>query len=608
MKKITLLFAILCAWQINSQSLNQSASWPNPAWTITGSYNAGASTFESNPITTANFAYDDDDAGSGHEDNIAAESPVIDLTPAFTAGDIGLVVTVNYGYNYLADDILRFEYWDADAATWVVWGGNLPGNSTSVYDDFCTIPKTVFTTPVLSMVGFTSTQLSGFKYRIHYDDSLAGIDWNWGFCFDSPVISSVSCIQPTGLAANVTSATTVDLSWIAGGTETTWDIELVNLTNGETQTGTPTYTNITNPYTATVEAQSNYAFYVRSNCGASGYSSWSAAYTFNTTLIPGCATNLTPIDGAVDIVPGTVLFSWDAPTTGDPATSYDLYYGLTPGSATILVGNYLTTSASITITGYSTTFYWKIVPKNDGGSSTGCAEWSFTTADPPPPPANDECTGAIPLTPGGVYSDYITDGTTSSATTSSQSAPTTCFGFAGGDVWYSVVVPASGSLTLETGDSTAGATGLDTVFTIYSGDCGALTQIDCDDDSGAGAYSLKSITGQVPGSTLYIRVYEYNNDNAGGFGISAYDASLSNSSFDNANFLYYPNPVKNILNLSYSQQISNVEVFNLLGQKVISTNYSANQAQVDMSNLSDGAYMVKVTSAEQIKTIKVIKQ
>jgi hypothetical protein len=88
----------------------------------------------------------------------------------------------------------------------------------------------------------------------------------------------------------------------------------------------------------------------------------------------------------------------------------------------------------------------------------------------------------------------------------------------------------------------------------------------------------------------------------------AIQTSLGNSSFDITNFSYYPNPVKNTLNLSYNQEISNIEVFNFLGQKVISNVINANAAQIDMSNLSKGAYMVRVTSNNQVKTIKVIKE
>jgi hypothetical protein len=124
--------------------------------------------------------------------------------------------------------------------------------------------------------------------------------------------------------------------------------------------------------------------------------------------------------------------------------------------------------------------------------------------------------------------------------------------------------------------------------------------------------SLLSLTGQTVGSTLYVGVWKYalaaptatNN----GFQISAYDASLSTNSFNSAAFSYYPNPVKNTLNLSYSENISDVSVYNLLGQQVIAKAINANQSQIDMSNLSSGAYMVKVTANNQVKIIKVIKE
>ena len=83
---------------------------------------------------------------------------------------------------------------------------------------------------------------------------------------------------------------------------------------------------------------------------------------------------------------------------------------------------------------------------------------------------------------------------------------------------------------------------------------------------------------------------------------------MANSSFDNNNFTYYPNPVKNTLNLSYDQEISNVTIFNLMGQKVSSQAINSNQGQVDMSNLSHGVYLVKVSSNNQVKTLRVIKE
>ncbi len=83
---------------------------------------------------------------------------------------------------------------------------------------------------------------------------------------------------------------------------------------------------------------------------------------------------------------------------------------------------------------------------------------------------------------------------------------------------------------------------------------------------------------------------------------------LGNEAFDSTSFTAYPNPVKNMLNLSYSQNISEVSVFNLLGQQVINKSLNATKGQVDMSYLASGTYLVKVTTEKGIKALKVIKE
>ena len=225
---------------------------------------------------------------------------------------------------------------------------------------------------------------------------------------------------------------------------------------------------------------------------------------------------------------------------------------------------------------------------------------------PPPAPVNDDCNGATVLTVGGVFTDYPSIGTNLGATDSTGVSDPVCSSYLGGDVWYTTVVPASGSITFETNTTDDSVT--DTGFEVYSGDCFSLTSVDCDDDSGTGFFSQLTLTSLIPGSTLYLRVFAYDNFELGTFQVAAYDASLGTNIFDNSNFKFYPNPVKDVLNLSYSQNITNVQIVNILGQEVLTKVVNANQSQIDMSSLPSGTYLVKVTSDNQIKTIKVIKQ
>ena len=86
------------------------------------------------------------------------------------------------------------------------------------------------------------------------------------------------------------------------------------------------------------------------------------------------------------------------------------------------------------------------------------------------------------------------------------------------------------------------------------------------------------------------------------------DASLSTANFDIANFVAYPNPVKDVLNLSYTSAITSVQVLNLLGQEVITKKIGNTATQIDMSDLTSGAYIINVTVDNVVKSIKVIKQ
>lgn len=224
------------------------------------------------------------------------------------------------------------------------------------------------------------------------------------------------------------------------------------------------------------------------------------------------------------------------------------------------------------------------------------------------PPSNDNCANAVAIT-GTTTFQVVATGTNYGATNSGSEAVTACGGYEGGDVWYSVVVPASGNLTIETADANATAEPIDTVIAVYSGTCGALTEVSCDDDGAAtDSYSMVTVTGQTPGSTLFLRVYEYGNDVVGEFGISAYDASLATVGFNAASFSAYPNPVKDILNLSYVQDISEVSVYNVLGQKVAAKQLDSTNGQIDMSGLTSGTYFVKINSGTQTSTLKVVKQ
>jgi hypothetical protein len=61
------------------------------------------------------------------------------------------------------------------------------------------------------------------------------------------------------------------------------------------------------------------------------------------------------------------------------------------------------------------------------------------------------------------------------------------------------------------------------------------------------------------------------------------------------------------LNLTSNSEISQINLFNMLGQKVTVV-ANANNTQVDMSSLPTGNYIITVTIEGVSKTFKVVKK
>lgn len=122
--------------------------------------------------------------------------------------------------------------------------------------------------------------------------------------------------------------------------------------------------------------------------------------------------------------------------------------------------------------------------------------------------SNTPCTSGSPSAPILAVNSTCTytSGTTVGATSQTNAANggTPSCGSMGEDVWYRIVAPASGSITINT---TAGSI-TDGVMALYSGTCGAFTELACEDDVN-GLMPAITQTGLTPGATYYIRFWEY---------------------------------------------------------------------------------------------------
>jgi hypothetical protein len=142
-----------------------------------------------------------------------------------------------------------------------------------------------------------------------------------------------------------------------------------------------------------------------------------------------------------------------------------------------------------------TTYFVRVY--NYGTSPTTA---TFTICITTPPPVNNDCSGATPLTVYGATCGGATTGNVLSAT---QSLAATCAGTADDDVWYSFVA------TSATHDITVvGSTSFDAVIDLRSGSCNG-TNISCKDATFNGGTEVLNATGLTVGNTYYVRVYHY---------------------------------------------------------------------------------------------------
>jgi large repetitive protein len=146
-------------------------------------------------------------------------------------------------------------------------------------------------------------------------------------------------------------------------------------------------------------------------------------------------------------------------------------------------------------------------------------------------PQNNECTGAVNLPVGNGFCTTPVSGTLVTATISAGFGVPACNVTAmANDVWYKATVPATGNVIVQT--SAVNTTVSNLVMEAYSGACGSLTLISCDDNGNpettpSANHARIGLMGRTPGEVIYLRVMPLSASNQGDFVICAWDTSAS---------------------------------------------------------------------------------
>jgi len=83
------------------------------------------------------------------------------------------------------------------------------------------------------------------------------------------------------------------------------------------------------------------------------------------------------------------------------------------------------------------------------------------------------------------------------------------------------------------------------------------------------------------------------------------EMELGVNDFGNEGFTYYPNPAKDILNVSYTTTIKNITVYSLTGKKVISSVINATTGEINVSGLASGMYLIKAETDIELGVFKL---
>ena len=457
-------------------------------------------------------------------------------------------------------------FFDPESATTVniAWSAPNPAPSngynysySTINDPFSANAITGTTTNTFAVLNNLSPNTT-YYFWVKSNCGQTQTDWVAGPSFTTT--SATGCNFPTQLFSDPESATVVNIAWVepnpAPSNGYIYSYSTVNdpfSANAITGTTTNTFAVLNN-----LSPNTTYYFWVKSNCGQT-QTDWVAGPSFTTTSATGC--NF-PTQLFSDPESATVVnIAWVEPNPA-PSNGYIYSYSTVndPFSANAITGTTTNTFAVLNNLSPNTTYYFW-VKSNCGQTQT---DWvagpSFTTT------SATGCNG-----PTQLFYDGLTSTTNNIAWVAPTPAPSNGYVYC-----YSTINDpfSAGAITGTTTDTFAVLSNLLPNTTYY--------------------FWVKSNCGQT--QTNWV--------SGGSFTTQV----LSSETFSLDKIKLYPNPVKSIFNISLDKEITTVSIYNLLGEEVLSKSVNSNETLIDVNDLTTGTYLVKVTSNNEVKTLKIIKQ
>lgn len=161
-----------------------------------------------------------------------------------------------------------------------------------------------------------------------------------------------------------------------------------------------------------------------------------------------------------------------------------------------------------------------------------------------------------------------------------------------------------GALVIEGNDSLASLQGLGNATTVMSG---SITISANSDLSYCAVPSICNYLQNPPPNVIIVIASNVTGCNSK-LEVRVSCETLGSKNSEKNSWSCYPNPVKNVLNISNASEITSVEIFNFLGQQVLSRQPKSIAVTIDLSMLPKGIYVVNVIAIDGVKSIKVVKE
>ncbi|MEP7092905.1 MAG: S8 family peptidase, partial [Flavobacterium sp.] len=99
-------------------------------------------------------------------------------------------------------------------------------------------------------------------------------------------------------------------------------------------------------------------------------------------------------------------------------------------------------------------------------------------------------------------------------------------------------------------------------------------------------------------------------DNNYGYGIPNFSTTLGITTFENKDFIVYPNPATSTISFLFSNEINDASValYSVLGQKIAVKQITSQDSNLSVQNLKSGLYFYTFDAIGVHKTGKIIKQ